>query len=62
MKDETLVVCVAILAVTFLECVAILKGIDHGLLGSSFTIIGSLAGYLFGRRKARKEVASPDSK
>jgi len=61
MKDETLVVCVAILAVTFLESIAILKGIDHGLLGSSFTIIGSLAGYLFGRRKAKK-VASGEEK
>jgi len=62
MRDETLVVCVAILAVTFLECVAILKGIDHGLLGSSFTIIGSLAGYMFGKKRMEKKVASPDSK
>lgn len=48
MKRNTVLV-VGILAAAGLEAVALLKGINGATLAASFTVIGSLVGFAFGR-------------
>lgn len=43
-------VLVAIVAITILESIALLKGIDGTLMSTSIAVIAGLAGYVAGRR------------
>jgi len=51
MKDSTIVKLVAIVCLTVICSVALIKGIDSTLTGSICAIIGGVAGYEFGRRQ-----------
>jgi curli biogenesis system outer membrane secretion channel CsgG len=51
MNDSTIVKLVAIVCLTVICSVALLKGIDSTLTGSICAIIGGVAGYEFGRRQ-----------
>ena len=55
MKDSTIVKLVAIICLTVICSVALLKGIDSTLTGTVSAIIGGVAGYEFGRRAKTKE-------
>jgi hypothetical protein len=55
MKDSTIVKLVAIVCLTVICSVALLKGIDSTLTGSICAIIGGVAGYEFGRRQKTTE-------
>jgi len=54
MRDETIVCVVAITAIMVLEAIALAKGLDHGLLATAFSVIGSIVGYMFGRFRRRR--------
>jgi len=51
MKDATLVKLTAIVSLTAIAVVALIHGIDSVLVGSVSAIIGSIAGYEFGKRR-----------
>jgi len=55
MKDSTIVKLVAIVCLTVICSVALLKGIDSTLTGTVSAIIGGIAGYEFGRRQRATE-------
>jgi len=55
MKDSTIVKLTAIVCLTIICSVALLKGIDSVLTGTICSIIGGVAGYEFGRRQKTKE-------
>jgi hypothetical protein len=55
MKDSTIVKIVAILCLTVICSVALLKGIDSTLTGTVSAIIGGIAGYEIGRRQRTTE-------
>lgn len=42
---------VAIIAIVFLETIALIKGVNGVALGSSFSIIGGIGGYYIAKRK-----------
>lgn len=56
-SDKTLAVITGIGAITIIESVALLKGIDGTLLMASLSALGVLVGYVFGFtiHKDRKE-------
>jgi len=45
MKYKTLIILAAIVSITILEGIALLKGIDGALFMSSLALVGGLAGY-----------------
>ena len=47
MKDKAIVTIVAIVCITVLEALALLKGIDGALFSLSLSVIGGLVGYKF---------------
>lgn len=51
MKKWTVII--AIIAVTTLATVALLKGMNGAVLLSAFSIIGGLGGYEIGRKKSK---------
>lgn len=55
MDDSTIVKLVAIICLTVICSVALLKGIDSTLTGTVSAIIGGVAGYEFGRRQKTTE-------
>jgi hypothetical protein len=55
MKDSTIVKLVAIVCLTVICSVALLKGIDSVLTGTICSIIGGIAGYEIGRRQKTTE-------
>jgi hypothetical protein len=55
MDDSTVVKLVAIICLTVICSVALLKGIDSTLTGTVSAIIGGIAGYEFGRRQKAKD-------
>jgi hypothetical protein len=52
MDDSTVVKLVAIICLTVICSVALLKGIDSTLTGTVSAIIGGIAGYEIGRRRS----------
>jgi len=48
-SDKILLLIVAILCITGLEAIALLKGIDGAVLSSVFSVIGGIVGYAFGK-------------
>jgi hypothetical protein len=55
MKDSTIVKLVAIVCLTVICSVALLKGIDSTLTGTVSAVIGGIAGYEIGRRQKTTE-------
>jgi hypothetical protein len=55
MDDSTVVKLVAIICLTVICSVALLKGIDSTLTGTVSAIIGGIAGYEIGRRISATE-------
>jgi hypothetical protein len=56
MEDTTIIKLVAIISLTTICSIALLKGIDSVLAGTICSIIGGVAGYEIGRRiSATKE-------
>jgi len=55
MKDSTIVKLTAIVCLTIICSIALLKGIDSVLVGTVASIIGGVAGYEFGRRRKTTE-------
>ena len=53
MKDETILAVTGIAALTIIEVVALIHGINHSLLAGVTAIIAGLAGYEI--RKRREE-------
>ena len=51
MTESGLVKVTAIISLTIIVCVALMKGIDSGLVASVSAVIGGIAGYEFGRRR-----------
>ncbi len=49
MKAEHLVTLTAIICITFLEVVALLKGVDGQVLSTVFAVIAGLGGYAVGK-------------
>ena len=47
MRDKAIVTIVAIICITILEALALLKGIDGAMLSLSFTAIGTIVGYKY---------------
>ncbi|GAH96091.1 unnamed protein product [marine sediment metagenome] len=45
MKEHTILSLFAIGAITLLEVVALLKGVDGAMLMLTFTLVGGIAGY-----------------
>lgn len=45
-------VTIAIISVTIIATVALLKGIDGAVLIAAFTIVGGLGGYEIGKKKS----------
>ena len=54
MTESGLVKITAIISLTVIVCLALVKGIDSGLVASVSAIIGGIAGYEFGRKKSSK--------
>ena len=54
MRDETAISIAAIASLAGLGIVALLKGIDSGLLTTIASIIGGIAGYRIGRARGEK--------
>jgi len=54
MTESGLVKITAIISLTVIVCLALLKGIDSGLTATISAIIGGVAGYEFGRKKSSK--------
>jgi len=55
MKDSTIVKLTAIVCLTIICSIALVKGIDSVLVGTVASIIGGVAGYEFGRRQRTTE-------
>ncbi|MCL7393198.1 MAG: hypothetical protein LZ162_06195 [Thaumarchaeota archaeon] len=55
MNDSTIVKIIAIVCLTVICSVALLKGIDSTLTGTVSAIIGGIAGYEIGRRQRTTE-------
>ena len=55
MKDSAIIKLTAIVCLTVICSIALLKGIDSTLIGTVSAIIGGIAGYEFGRRQKTKE-------
>ena len=54
MTESGLVKMTAIISLTVIVCLALIKGIDSGLTATISAIIGGVAGYEFGRKKSSK--------
>lgn len=55
MNDKTIIALVGLICLTALACMALYMGINGVLLASITTIIGTIAGYAFGVRPAKKD-------
>jgi len=55
MNDSTIVKIVAVVCLTVICSIALIKGIDSVLVGTVASIIGGIAGYEFGRRQKTTE-------
>jgi membrane protein YqaA with SNARE-associated domain len=55
LKDTTLIKITAILSLTVICSIALLKGIDSVLVGTVSAIIGGIAGYEIGRKAGDEE-------
>ena len=54
MTEGGVIKITAIISLTIIVCVALMKGIDSGLVASVSAVIGGIAGYEFGRKKSAK--------
>ena len=54
MTESGVIKITAIISLTIIVVVALMKGIDSGLTATVSAIIGGVAGYEFGRRRPSK--------
>jgi len=54
MTESGVIKITAIISLTIIVCLALMKGIDSGLTATISAIIGGVAGYEFGRKKSAK--------
>jgi hypothetical protein len=50
-REDTIVKVTAIVCLTVITSLALLKGIDSALVGTISAVIGGIAGYEIGRRR-----------
>lgn len=55
MKQNVIVCIVAVVCITFLEGIALFKGVNGALLSTGIGVIGTIVGYLFGRTAREKK-------
>jgi hypothetical protein len=54
-RDETIIKITAIVCLTIICSLALLRGIDSVLVGSVSAVIGGIAGYSFAKFKEKEE-------
>ena len=50
MEDKFIVAIVGIGSVTVIGCVCVARGMDGALIGTVCTLIGTMVGYVFGKK------------